>query len=159
MSGFIFFLLGIYSVTQTAYGQCCPDGWVIFQGSCYYVGYELSLTFIEAAHYCQQHHANLITIESSLENSFVKDLLRKTRVDYVWIGLTDMDIEGVWCWYSNDQIAHYTDWYPNEPDSNSGNEDCAVFHASSYKWRDYLCSRTYHPLCEMSIDTEPSVVG
>lgn len=66
---------------------------------------------------------------------------------HVWLGLTDMDVEGIWRWYSNNNIAKFTDWYPGEPAGNGG-EDCVVMVEPSNEWQDYPCSRSYHPLCE-----------
>ncbi|KAL4220788.1 hypothetical protein ACF0H5_019056 [Mactra antiquata] len=150
MSRIIIVLLGIFGISPTALGQCmekCPDGWTRFKDSCYFYGYEQSLNFIEATHYCQLHHAHLVTIENSVENAFVIDYLKKIKAGFTWIGLSDMDIEGVWRWYSNDMIAQFTDWAPGQPGSENGEQDCGVI-VTDHKWHDGTCNDTYHPFCE-----------
>ena len=68
-----------------------------------------------------------------------------------WIGLSDMDIEGIWKWYDNNEIANFTNWSPGQP-NKSDVEDCAVFAAyhkdHAYLWEDYPCDRLHHPVCE-----------
>jgi hypothetical protein len=69
-----------------------------------------------------------------------------------WLGMSDMDIEGIWRWYDNNEIVSFTDWYPGQPDKGD-NEDCATFaeyHSDhAYLWEDYPCDRKHHPVCEI----------
>ncbi|XP_045163949.2 perlucin-like [Mercenaria mercenaria] len=140
-------------------GNVCADGWTRFQDSCYYVGYELHETFVEAAHFCRQHSAHLIHINTELESKFIKDFLRKTKASTSWIGLQDIDIEGVWRWYDDNEVVTYTDWHPGEPAGSTG-EDCAVIHSGDYLWQDYPCDRTFPPICERNMNEDLSgIVG
>ena len=136
--------------------NCCDDDWVGFQGSCYLFGNGKPVHYTEAEHYCNQLGAHLVTIESSTENAFVRDYSSRLIKNYLWIGLTDVMIEGVWKWKSSRSLATFTDWNPGQPD-NYHDEDCVHIHpAYSWHWNDALCTENQYPLCEKNI-TAPSL--
>ncbi|KAL4221470.1 hypothetical protein ACF0H5_019728 [Mactra antiquata] len=141
--------LGGYGDVSAQPSDVCPNGWIRYYDSCYWVGYEQQLSFVEAEHYCRQHNGHLIHVETADENVFIVDVLHKTKAGNCWVGLSDMDTEGKWLWYGTQTTPEYTHWFPGEP-GGSNNEDCAVFaaHHSDYSWDDYPCSTTQHPLCE-----------
>ncbi|XP_053378765.1 perlucin-like [Mercenaria mercenaria] len=107
--------------------------------------------------------SHLIHVNTNQENIFIKDLLHKTTAGTSWLGLSDMDIEGLWKWYDSNELAGYTDWYPGQPDKGDG-EDCAAFadyHSDhAYLWEDYPCDRLHHPVCERNVCAEVTdIVG
>ena len=65
-----------------------------------------------------------------------------------WLGITDELVEGVWTWKVGGSRINYTDWRPQQPDNWHGNEDCAIFEASDYRWDDEPCTNNNMPLCE-----------
>ena len=66
--------------TTTAFS--CPSGWSEFDGSCYQYFSE-SYTWMTAEYLCRDEGASLVSIHSSEENSFVRNLSSAT---YYWIG-------------------------------------------------------------------------
>ncbi|XP_060584076.1 uncharacterized protein LOC132740232, partial [Ruditapes philippinarum] len=52
----------------------CPDGWTYFKNSCYLFASN-DLKFYEAQCYCSQFEADLVNIEDSVENEFVRGIL------------------------------------------------------------------------------------
>lgn len=62
--------------------------------------------------------------------------------------MTDILVEGEWVWMSTQTIAHYTNWWPGEP-NNDHAEDCASLHSDySYKFNDAHCLVKYNFICE-----------
>ncbi|XP_045180092.2 perlucin-like protein [Mercenaria mercenaria] len=141
------------------HGTDCPDRWIAYRGSCYLFAHGGPLSFYEAEHYCNQHNGgHLVHINDQVENLFIKDELRSIKADDTWIGLTDEATEGLWEWYDTKTSPTFTDWNPGEPNSNSGNEDCAATKTDlDFRWYDGVCSDKKIPLCEITGETD--VIG
>ena len=68
----------------------------------------------------------------------------------VFLGATDLEIEGTFVWdYSRNLLSDtYTDWAPGEPNDHNGREDC-IEYAISYKaWNDISNSYSRCYICE-----------
>ena len=136
----------------------CPSGWVVNDNSCYLFSNGRPLDFYEAQVYCQSHGVHLVTVETSLENRFLKDYLSRLAYKGYWMGSTDEMVEGVWRWLGSDAIVSFKDWYPGEPNDARG-EDCGYFESDfGNKWNDDVCTRVHYPLCERS-KTNTEIVG
>ncbi|KAH3813951.1 hypothetical protein DPMN_142425 [Dreissena polymorpha] len=137
----------------------CKDGWLPFRGSCYLFHVE-AMTFASAEQYCRQHeNSHLVHIDDAIENSFLKDRMGLFKDRYWWLGLKDEDIEGVWKWFDNDEIATFTDFNPGDGGSHSL-EDCAAAEpGADYRWVDVGCSVTAGVLCKTRGHEEASVIG
>ncbi|XP_052762406.1 asialoglycoprotein receptor 1-like [Mya arenaria] len=125
----------------------CPDNFLAFHGSCYLFG-DTKLSFYEAEHYCNQHGAHLVHVNSAIEDDFLKEHLRRLKpFDVWWMGLTDEVAEGHYVWTDDNTPAQYTGWHPGQPDG--GGEDCVVFSTSwDFQWGDYGCTHTEGFICE-----------
>ncbi|XP_060565761.1 C-type lectin domain family 4 member D-like [Ruditapes philippinarum] len=138
---------------------CCQNGWTRFNDSCYLIGYGHNVTFIEAENFCRQHNGHLIHVNTAEENLFIVDILQKTKAYHSWVGISDMDVEGIWQWYDTSQKPDFTYWYPGEPNGGQP-EDCGVYAVHhDYKWSDYPCDSHLHPICETSTDVVDSIIG
>lgn len=152
----IFVVFTLISGTTGTFTSC-SDGWLAYEGSCYFLGHD-EVHFTEAEHYCRQHNGHLIHVVSREENEFIKDKLRDTNHKIWWLGLTDEITEGQWKWYDSDEVATFTDWYPGQPNVNS--EDCAVFYSGyNFQWGDILCTRTGNALCKTSGKEDSEIIG
>ncbi|XP_060590473.1 C-type lectin domain family 17, member A-like [Ruditapes philippinarum] len=140
--------VGLFNGVAGLSTTTCYDGWLAFEGSCYYFGSQ-TVHFTEAEHFCRQHrNSHLIRVDNKLENAFIKEKLRDFKPNTWWLGMTDELIEGTWQWFDNDQIANFTDWHPGQPDAVP--EDCAVFYNSfNFNWADISCISNYRPICEV----------
>ena len=142
-------------ITSIFLGSSCPEGWVFFDGFCYYARDTIK-TWQEARDYCSEMNADLAKITSQQENDFVLALARRDApgVEQVWIGLL-WHSRGADFWWSDLSVPVYRNWAPHEPNGHS-NEPCGMMFtgkitdqrpetASGY-WNDLKCSRdqAYH---------------
>ncbi|KAL4217897.1 C-type lectin domain 17 [Mactra antiquata] len=141
--------LGSTTVQRRAYAGC-PNGWTVYEQSCYITGHT-AVDFHSAVTFCHHYHGKLVEIETDAENDFLRNFLVDFKDPNHWIGLTDSIIEGEWRWYSNDLVASYVDWYPGEP-NNEKLHNCALTYGSgqyNHHWVDAPCNGKYFPLCEL----------
>ncbi|XP_060571766.1 perlucin-like protein [Ruditapes philippinarum] len=139
-------------------GSCCPDGWTTFNGSCYFFGHH-DLDFQEAERFCTHYDANLVVIETSSENTFIKSHLQTLKDARHWIGLTDEIIEGAWTWYKSSSIASFTDWGAGQPNEGSVGNCAAIWAGFKYQWVDEACTHLFKPLCERRANVEVEIIG
>ncbi|KAK7925840.1 hypothetical protein WMY93_008150 [Mugilogobius chulae] len=81
------------------------EGWVYFQGSLY-LGSTSEMTWQESRQYCQQRGADLSIITSVQEQTFAQ----VTFKDNIWIGLTDLEQEGLWKWVDGSLLDTRFTW-------------------------------------------------
>ncbi|XP_026103832.1 perlucin-like protein [Carassius auratus] len=112
----------------------CSDNpkWITYSHSSYYISSEWK-NWTDSRQDCLQRGADLVIINNREEQEFITTI---TSGNIVWIGLTDNNTEGVWKWVDGSTLTSriWSFWRPNEPNSNVGDEDCAV---SLYNWADY----------------------
>ncbi|XP_072022953.1 C-type lectin BfL-2-like [Amphiura filiformis] len=124
--------------------RVCQPEWHEWQGKCYkYV--TIPKSWSDAEMFCSSHYgANLVSIHSSVEGSFVREL--STDPKDVWIGLSDTVTEGTFVW-SDGSEKDYTNWMGGEPNAY-GNEDCVHFWSVSDRWNDQACSYEKKFVCK-----------
>ncbi|MCD7785508.1 MAG: tetratricopeptide repeat protein [Oscillospiraceae bacterium] len=110
-----------------------PDGAGEYDGHYYYVyDIESVTSWEDAKAYCESLNGYLATISSEEENEFLYNYIVSQGYSSAYIGLSDEDEEGTWVWTNGESIA-YINWHKNEPNSESSNEDYAMFY---YKYSD-----------------------
>ncbi|KAF4115380.1 hypothetical protein G5714_002869 [Onychostoma macrolepis] len=119
------------------------DGWDCYQSSLYYVTSEKK-SWTESRRDCTERGADLIIINNRQEQDFVKKISANA---HVWIGLTDIDVEGTWKWVDGSTLTSGF-WDPREPNGHRG-ENCALIYSPG--WADYPCSDRFLWICEKSI--------
>ncbi|XP_063420133.1 perlucin-like [Mytilus trossulus] len=142
----------------------CPSGFTTHENNCY-VLLPVPTTWAEALRLCDAVKAKLAWIENGAENTFIVQMLKKANITghstEVWLGGTDMLLEGMWMWADDMELIQYTNWFPNEPNNAGNNQHClGMMVNQDFKWDDYSCSLTNYPLCKrMQDDGEQSVIG
>ncbi|KAB5515148.1 hypothetical protein PHYPO_G00250700 [Pangasianodon hypophthalmus] len=130
----------------TAIDSQSKEGWRCFCSGVYYISTEQK-TWSESRQDCRSRGGDLVIINSREEQEFIIKQLGNTKA---WIGLSDIDTEGVWKWVDGTRLttAYWGDGEPN----NVGDEDCAEMLSShiSKSWNDRLCSAQLPWICEKS---------
>lgn len=144
------------------------DNTLIYNGNTYKFINDSSYTWKEAKEYCESLSGHLVTITSEGEQdavySFIKD---KIGDEDVYIGLSDMDEDGVWNWVTEEELS-YTNWAEGEPDSYhagqiyaaicNGTRSGSKFSITPGKWDDVSDDDDFvsgYFICEWE-HTEPS---
>ncbi|KAM8772077.1 uncharacterized protein AB9X84_007237 isoform 1-T1 [Acanthopagrus schlegelii] len=123
------------------------EGWRYANGSVYYRSSERK-SWQESRDDCQQRGADLVIINSTEEQQFLRSLNVRT-----WIGLTDNSTEGIWKWV-NGMKAEAVFWANTQPDNRGPDgteENCAEIHTdfnSIHNWNDNTCSYPLNFICE-----------
>lgn len=73
---------------------------------------------------------HLLTIGSQAENDFISNGVGAS----IWIGFTDINIEGNFQWVTSESVA-YTNWNSGEPNDSGSNEDHTEMYTSG-RWND-----------------------
>lgn len=84
--------------------------------------FSAKFTWDEAKEWSEKSGGHLVTITSEEENSIIKSLLEEANLSSAWIGLNDIQSEGVWRWVTGENYS-YSNWNDGEP-NNINNEDC-----------------------------------
>ncbi|KAK9969975.1 hypothetical protein ABG768_028116 [Culter alburnus] len=121
------------------------DEWIYYKSSLYFLSTEKK-SWTESRRYCTLRGADLIIINNSEEQGFVKKISADVNV---WIGLTDGDKEGRWKWVDSSTLT-FRFWTSGEPNSYGGiDEDCAVNYGPG--WADFPCNHLMQWICEKVI--------
>ena len=123
----------------------CPAPWISLSTGCYQF-LEEKMTWNEANAACNNISGHLVDVETEEEQVLLVAERKKSRYNrfkYMWIGLNDVDDEGVWRW-SDSAKATFSSWGPGQPNSSGGEQDCATMDFSSYdgSWNDFWCNHS-----------------
>ncbi|KAM9788105.1 C-type lectin domain family 4 member M-like [Syngnathus typhle] len=139
----------------------CLPGWTLINSACYFLSLSdthFRSTWQEAREFCKKQDSDLAVLDSSEKQLTINQLinlhqdpLRSITQSGFWIGLRDVDTEGVWKWLDGTRLneGYWDDGEPN----NAGDEDCAATYPriNPFKgWNDAPCSHHLKWICEMS---------
>ncbi|XP_053190028.1 C-type lectin domain family 4 member E-like [Scomber japonicus] len=143
----------------------CDEGWEQHLGKCYYFSITNS-SWEKSRRKCQRLGGDLVKIDSSEEQKFLKDKLKnkmRNDEDKFWIGLTDSKEENKWIWVDGSLLNESLSfWSKTEPDNWNGTnpegEDCARMGekggAEDLKcWFDRSCNMPHRSICEKPANT------
>ena len=151
--------IDLYLLSDSA---SCPDGFVSHRNSCYLFSHETA-RWADAVLSCQLFDSQLIEIEDSTENAYIKNVVKGLGGAAWYIGATDKAVEGEFVWMNSKQpLAQvFTDWMPGEPGNYNHDESClALWKGNSYQWGDISCEDRYNYICEtVGSGTVAPVVG
>lgn len=98
--------------------------------------YEKKTDWQTAKSICEKKGGTLTDIGNESEQAVVNSLIQKGSKTSYWIGLSDVENEGVWKW-CNGNVASYKNWADNEPNNAVGIEECVSIYRGTGKWNDY----------------------
>ena len=114
---------------NTSSDLCEAEGWSSFENSCYVMSHDRK-SYDEAALACKELGAQLVVINSHVENTHVQKLSeRKT----LWIGLAEPADSEEWFWADgklagkDPHWSGYTNWDGSEPNNYNGVDEDAAF--------------------------------
>jgi hypothetical protein len=118
-------------------------------GSCYFA-FGQTVTFSAAQLGCGALGAELVQIDSDVENTLVASITPGiSALPDFWIGANDRITEGTFVWAGTLSPLTFTRWRAGEP-NNVGDEDCAVMESDTltYTWDDRQCTAVQPYICE-----------
>ena len=101
---------------------------------------------------CESDGGHLIIIDDDAENTWMGTVAEAAVTDSVssnqlaWIGLGDSVVEGEFRWVTGAAVDAPR-WFPKEPNSLNGTEDCVEMRASA-QWNDDRCNANLAYVCE-----------
>uniref|UniRef100_A0A087YB48 C-type lectin domain-containing protein n=1 Tax=Poecilia formosa TaxID=48698 RepID=A0A087YB48_POEFO len=146
--------------TEEGCRHCLP-GWTFMSSSCYY--FPFSDTFYrtswnEARQSCRRQGGDLAIVNNREKHLGItrlitinQELSRSVLQSGYWIGLRDVEEEGVWKWVDGTRLTDGF-WNVGEP-NNLNNEDCAAVYPNSnpfMSWNDAPCNYNLKWICEMA---------
>ncbi|XP_070198383.1 low affinity immunoglobulin epsilon Fc receptor-like isoform X2 [Littorina saxatilis] len=124
----------------------CPADWSVFGQSCY-AFFTQPLKWVDAKAACERQHGILVEIDSLQENAFVYNMVK--GVNSAWIGLNDIEQEGVFVWASSGRLLSFSHWGAGQPSNWNGQEHCGMFWAHvGDRWNDGTCNHQIPYVCE-----------
>jgi hypothetical protein len=102
-----------------------------YESTCYHRSYT-TMSWIRAVTYCLEINAVLVSIHSPEENAYISTYVRGG--DRCWIGLNDIEYEGVWQWIGGTPVD-YTNFDSKQPD-NAYDKEHTVEILTNDKWND-----------------------
>uniref|UniRef100_A0A671PE34 Si:ch73-86n18.1 n=1 Tax=Sinocyclocheilus anshuiensis TaxID=1608454 RepID=A0A671PE34_9TELE len=126
----------------------CPEDWLHLEGRCYFFS-EDKLDWQHSKDSCVSMGGHLSILHSNQQYLSLWPVARnRGGLDYhYWIGLSDIETEGVWKWVDNTVV---NTMYPNNHQSGGiHGEDCTVLDSHSKTWFDVPCDFNYKHICEM----------
>ena len=114
------------------------------------------MTWYEAKSACNNSSGHLVEVETKEEHNLLVAESRRRGLQsthHLWIGLNDLDQEGVWRWSHSGKEATFLPWASGQPNSVRGEQDCAGL--DDEEWNDLWCyknhysSISYGAICEV----------
>ncbi|CAL1526004.1 unnamed protein product [Lymnaea stagnalis] len=115
------------------------------------------LNYISAREDCIANQARLYTIRTDEKLELLlrhyppdRDQYHQDK-DRYWIGLDDLENEGLFIWADGTALAD--EWkarvfHPGQPDDHLGVEDCVIYNASFGPLNDIPCNDSWQYICE-----------
>ena len=152
---FIIFLIAQLSLQEIHYcleEKCvsaCEPYWEENGNHCYLWSTDKK-NWTEAEDFCQRKGAHLASVTSTAINDYVLEGKDKRQMYQLWIGGSDLEVNGVWKW-TDCSVWDFTFWRPGEPNDHLGSQDCLNIHPEDRKWDDYQCYTKSGFLCGQRI--------
>ncbi|XP_066266734.1 alpha-N-acetylgalactosamine-specific lectin-like isoform X1 [Branchiostoma lanceolatum] len=127
----------------------CPARYELFKGACYRFSTDQK-PYNESQHICHEEGGRLATVKTNETHNFLTNHVRATTKAHTWIGLSDVETEGLWVWDDGTLMVGDGIWGTNEPNGGTG-ENCVHFYhgAHNYRWNDMPCAHAFFYICEI----------
>ncbi|KAL5004002.1 hypothetical protein ScPMuIL_017458 [Solemya velum] len=142
--------MGSTADTDCTVVSSCPSGYHRLGLKCYAI-IRARFTWLEAQETCRIFGGYLAEIKDSSEYSQIKKWLAQVTIPFsdLWIGGSDLLIEGQWVYPGSTASLNYTKWAGKQPDNYQNNEHCLELNRGvDFDYNDKSCSSKVNPLCE-----------
>ena len=125
----------------------CPYGFIHYAltNVCFAVVTNPKETWDNARLQCLLRNATLGSIHNAKEDAYLGSLIQP---DHLWIGLTDLHLEGNWSWVDQTPLD-YTGWRYDQPNNLDPGQHC-VRKIDGDLWDDALCSLKLAYVCKIN---------
>ncbi|XP_063301806.1 hepatic lectin-like [Pelobates fuscus] len=140
----------VIQLEKTAYKETCESSWLNFKSHCYFIT-STKTNWMKARTTCISKGGDLVVITSQEEQLFLMSKV-SYKTNRYWIGLSDMEDEGVWTWVDGTGYERsYKNWRKGEPNDFESNEDCAHVWLDG-EWNDVHCTyENCFAICEKKL--------
>ncbi|XP_028294795.1 collectin-11 isoform X2 [Gouania willdenowi] len=107
--------------------------------------------FSDAEAYCRARGGHLAMPKDEDTNAAIAGYITDAGLSRVYIGIHDLDREGVFMYVDRSPMTTFNKWRKGEPNNAYDDEDCAEMLASS-EWTDVACHPTMFFVCEFDKD-------
>ncbi|XP_011341206.1 hemolymph lipopolysaccharide-binding protein-like [Ooceraea biroi] len=116
--------------------------------------YLLKTTWNKARQTCVKEGGHLAIINSTSEEKVLLRMMQEKNISAAWLGLHDLYEEGDWVSILDEPLENtgYTSWttkWPNQPDNNGGNQNCAALVSPEGGMDDVQCGILLHFFCKL----------
>ncbi|KAM4859204.1 lymphocyte antigen 75 isoform 2-T2 [Thomomys bottae] len=120
-------------------------------GSCYQFNTQTALSWKEAYVSCQNQYADLVSINSATELTYLIEKEDIARI--VWLGLNQLYSARGWEW-SDHRPLNFLNWSPDMPSTSMiGGSSCARMDAESGLWQSTSCAAQLPYVCKKPLNT------
>ncbi|KAM8933524.1 lymphocyte antigen 75-like [Pelodytes ibericus] len=124
--------------------------------TCYQFNSNSSLKWKEAYESCQRQGADLLSISSAEELTYVTSV--DNLPDLMWIGLNRLDRAGGWQWSDNAPLS-FINWDRERSGfSRLDDSDCGLLNADTSQWQNQPCSLSLPYVCKKKLNDTGSAL-
>ncbi|XP_016049907.1 lymphocyte antigen 75 isoform X1 [Erinaceus europaeus] len=130
----------------------CKDNWEENEqiGSCYQFNTQAALSWKEAYVSCQNQGADLLSISSTAELTYLKEKDGIAR--FFWIGLNQLYSARGWEW-SDHKPLNFLKWDSDMPSTQTvGGSSCARMDTESGAWQSFSCEAQLPYICKKPLN-------
>ncbi|XP_066267572.1 C-type lectin domain family 4 member F-like [Branchiostoma lanceolatum] len=120
----------------------------LFKGTCYRFSADQK-PYNESQHTCNEEGGRLATVKTNETHNFLTNHVRATTKAHTWIGLSDVETEGVWIWDDGTVLVGEGMWGTSEPNGGTRENCVHIYPAKDYLWNDSTCPSSYYYICEI----------
>nr|CAB3263945.1 macrophage mannose receptor 1 [Phallusia mammillata] len=143
------------NVTFPPQQTCDSPDWLYFNGSCYYFSDRIRKPYYDARSYCQERHADLVSISGMDEMNFIHLSIQRMSLLQWWIGLDMNNRENKFVWLDGTPLG-FQMWGKDEPNYLDRQETCVSVYSIDGLWNDNNCGLTISFICKRSNLTDTS---
>ncbi|XP_007183215.2 lymphocyte antigen 75 isoform X2 [Balaenoptera acutorostrata] len=137
----------------------CEDNWEKKEemGSCYQFNTQATLSWKKAYVSCQNQEADLLSINSAAELTYLKEKEGIPRI--FWIGLNQLYSARGWEW-SDHKPLNFLNWDPDVPRAPIiDRSSCARMDADSGLWQSFSCEAQLPYVCKKLLNNTVELTG